>query len=532
MVSALRTATPGGPMKLAYTTALVAIAALGAGCLELESDLDDDDLSDLSQAAGGWGTGGGGGSAPPEIPTQGIHLLGESLDGLTAPPGRMFSVKLTGKEGTSGNTQLTVRFTGDAALTVSPTNAIFTGTVRLRPTSNGPGELLVQWSRTDVGEFGGKTKTAALYRLAWRATAGSGTFSPLCNGGLAYPIYHDYTSTRLHAHPAAGVPSDRVSFACKDDGAAGKCSFWGYLAGGVYDDESDHPWPVHQACTRMVNDDMCATGIPHTREGTSIQIFDELGVYGPPPDVFAGVTVWPPPPTEFFFEAGWRGDDQPVACLSKLRWSSLPVNGLCPAILPDPRVSVNVQTCDEILNFTGDLEHHEWPNAIANLRDTYDVRLFNVSRYNEIGMYPWRWNADRVTTIDGYLDDNTILRPYHNGYQAAPPTLDGLLLRAPPAGYNPGDVEAIALYANGPDHIYMTEGAEQLLGWPPSTRVATKGFLYTEQGLATKPAGTLAPFYMHERDLGGDYTTSTDPELNGYTQLGIIGYTMVPEAVE
>jgi hypothetical protein len=65
---------------------------------------------------------------------------------------------------------------------------------------------------------------------------------------------------------------DRVTFACRGDVLA-KCVEWGY-----------EPWlseehaDLHQACTRMARADYCGDGVPMTVDGTSIDIYDTLGI--------------------------------------------------------------------------------------------------------------------------------------------------------------------------------------------------------------------------------------------------------------
>jgi hypothetical protein len=67
----------------------------------------------------------------------------------------------------------------------------------------------------------------------------------------------------------------KFTFAC-EGGAIVKCIGWGY-----------RPWRVqggrslvdyHQACTRMARADYCGDGRSHTKEGTTIDIYDNAGV--------------------------------------------------------------------------------------------------------------------------------------------------------------------------------------------------------------------------------------------------------------
>jgi hypothetical protein len=71
------------------------------------------------------------------------------------------------------------------------------------------------------------------------------------------------------------IASDAITFACTN-GALAKCVRWGYKpwksVGGV--SLADY----HQACVHLVRADYCGNGTPHTRDGTTINVYDELAI--------------------------------------------------------------------------------------------------------------------------------------------------------------------------------------------------------------------------------------------------------------
>lgn len=110
------------------------------------------------------------------------------------------------------------------------------------------------------------------------------------NQGIFVPGTWDATGAR---HESA----DLVTFACFP-GAIAKCVNWGY-----------RPWQegidTHQACTRMVRADYCGDGASHTRNGTPIDVFDDLGVNAPER-------------ADLGFEAAWGPDG--ATCVGHTRY--------------------------------------------------------------------------------------------------------------------------------------------------------------------------------------------------------------------
>lgn len=93
-------------------------------------------------------------------------------------------------------------------------------------------------------------------------------------------------------------------------GAVAKCSRWGYP-----------PWkkgprgedlvPLHAACVHMTRADYCGDGQAYTKDGTSIDNYDDLGIQkrGAADDA------------SYVFEAGWS--PQGAVCVNHTRWTDV-----------------------------------------------------------------------------------------------------------------------------------------------------------------------------------------------------------------
>jgi hypothetical protein len=114
-------------------------------------------------------------------------------------------------------------------------------------------------------------------------------------------------------------------------GVVAKCVRWGYP-----------PWekgpggedlaPFHAACVRMARADYCGDGAPHTKEGTSIDNYDDLGIQ----------TRGARDDASYVFEAGWS--PQGAVCVNRTRWSDVitldALKAQCPRLAAVPH-------CDE-----------------------------------------------------------------------------------------------------------------------------------------------------------------------------------------
>jgi hypothetical protein len=123
-------------------------------------------------------------------------------------------------------------------------------------------------------------------------------------GGMFVPGIWDESGAR-HDSVVSGVQSVDTTFSCTA-GVIAKCVAWGY-----------RPWSagadMHQSCTRMARADYCGNGVPHTEEGTLIDLYDTRGIQTPIPD--DGMS----------FEAGWGVDG--AVCVRETRYVDSDVSG-------------------------------------------------------------------------------------------------------------------------------------------------------------------------------------------------------------
>ncbi len=112
-----------------------------------------------------------------------------------------------------------------------------------------------------------------------------------------------------------------VTFACTN-GAIAKCVRFGYK-----------PWkdvagtslrPLHLACVRMVRADYCGDGVAHTREGTRVDLWDDVGIH-PPSELDPAAEVfeaaWSAAGAEYLAVPRWSDDVQEIVrtCPTRLR---------------------------------------------------------------------------------------------------------------------------------------------------------------------------------------------------------------------
>jgi hypothetical protein len=110
-------------------------------------------------------------------------------------------------------------------------------------------------------------------QLYWLTTSEAGEERPLCSSA---------EGAALSAIPLNGSwdqhgrwRTDGLTFACYN-GVLAKCVRWGYAPWGRVGDMPLRDY--HQACTRMARADYCGDGVSHTRDGTLINMWDELGI--------------------------------------------------------------------------------------------------------------------------------------------------------------------------------------------------------------------------------------------------------------
>lgn len=148
-------------------------------------------------------------------------------------------------------------------------------------------EVRIDAVRADPGDPSGET---LLHSLSVRA-AGSGEWQNACEPDReghreGFPLLGRWSDDgRLHEDPS------RFFLTCTS-GAQAKCVRFGYKPWKQAPDGAPLE-PLYEACVHMARADYCGDGVPSTRDGTQIDIFDEHGVQtsesGP----------------DFRFEAGW-----------------------------------------------------------------------------------------------------------------------------------------------------------------------------------------------------------------------------------
>lgn len=100
------------------------------------------------------------------------------------------------------------------------------------------------------------------------------------------------------------------TFAC-ENGVVAKCVGWGYKPWGQRNGKSLADY--HQACTRMARADYCGNGKSHTKDGTGIDMYDDLGIQTRMTKAVGGVD-----PSKMSFEAAWTTDG--AYCLDRARY--------------------------------------------------------------------------------------------------------------------------------------------------------------------------------------------------------------------
>jgi hypothetical protein len=152
------------------------------------------------------------------------------------------------------------------------------------------------------------------------ASADGVSWAPLCVDTLGAPV-HSYPLSgywdESQGTPTGGAHIDdptQFTFACQGYALA-KCTEMGYKPwAAVTECKSSgvcHSVPLsflHEACTRTLRADYCGDGMPLTRDGTVIDVSDNVGV-----ESFA-MPTWP-------FEAEWSYGG--ATCIRKTRWSTI-----------------------------------------------------------------------------------------------------------------------------------------------------------------------------------------------------------------
>lgn len=133
------------------------------------------------------------------------------------------------------------------------------------------------------------------------------------------------------------------TFGCVN-AAIGKCVLWGYRPWEQTTECRNNSCKTrnlidwHRACVRLVRADYCGDGIAHTRSGTHINVYDQLGIQQSSNPGWA-------------IESEWRQDG--AACINHTRWlqadSNWTENDLAyvQSVCPDRLATAKGSRCDE-----------------------------------------------------------------------------------------------------------------------------------------------------------------------------------------
>lgn len=336
--------------------------------------------------------------------------------------------------------------------------------------------------------------------------------------GLAVATSGGWTKTGLHEYFA-----DRLSWACASDGVVAKTIDWGFLPGGS-PAQAGVAWTDHQLATRMAHADYCYTGSVHTIDETVIQYYQPD--QGPPLPPWSHALPADVAPNTLYAEAAWvpspNNEDGQVACLSRLRWSTMPVGDQCGGALPDPRLHAELNGYCE-----------DW--TIEYVWTGTGARLFNESEFNALSLWQWHKNGDHYASGAGFFGGvrtTETVRPPGAGpaYTTIASdrlgtmlTVDGKatwLARYPGASFVKLQT---AKHATNGDWITTIASA-----MPNGYGAARdEGFLFASvPNAANRPStAVFTALYRYKATAGGDFlTTTTSPAPNGYANPVLLGY--------
>ena len=198
----------------------------------------------------------------------------------------------------------------------------------------------VEESVTEIEEAANGLIVAALKQ---RVLPGGGWVNSCANGAKAVQLKGDWD-------PVTGVrtssASEMLTWSCLG-AALGDCAAWGFVPGKVVSGQDLGAF--HQACTRAKRADYCGNGVSRTQNGTSIDIYDRLGV-----QVVA--TNWP-------IEALY-GEDGAI-CLNHTRKTNYTKD---PNDNSKTYIGCNIPACVDV-NSDGKVDFDDYPTAKIAIRN-------------------------------------------------------------------------------------------------------------------------------------------------------------------
>jgi len=165
-----------------------------------------------------------------------------------------------------------------------------------------------------------------ILRHDFQVEDGKGGWQPACEPN-AYGERWGFPVSLPENHPGR---EGAITLTCAS-GAVGKCARFGYKP-WAKGPKGEDLVPLHAACVHMVRADYCGDGQAHTKNGTEIDMYDDLGIQKSESRLDAAFT----------FEAGWT--PQGAACVAHTRWSD--VVRLDELLIQCPRLAA-LPSCDE-----------------------------------------------------------------------------------------------------------------------------------------------------------------------------------------
>ncbi|MFL5359267.1 ADYC domain-containing protein [Archangium sp.] len=390
---------------------------------------------------------------------------------------------------------------------------------------------------------GTPSKTIWEYQVVWESSTEHGELCPGSAPALVLPgrwsagvLYEDRDAFFFACLPHKAETESGLDHG----GVAAKCVDWGYtpwLNPEPMPDGSPSPATTpdeakryHASCTTMASADYCGEGRPNTVNGTPLVMFNAKNVLTQPVGSTQYVASGPfGTGGDFFFETAWAASqvkDQQgygwrarALCLTKKRWSTLPLNGTClnSTNLPDPRTQRQAPFCESL--------------SAATLL-SQGAMLFSYSSYIDAGLYRFKHKVTgellttaslnisptgtfvyvpKVPNGNDYLLDTTGVSSVYEGPILSP--------KVPAMFPGLADTRPLWRYTDGLGHyVTLVEGTSVPAGFVPDGVNALEGYVYVGKTLSSPPE-------LHLWERAGSYATSTGPlGALSYHDLALMGF--------
>jgi hypothetical protein len=401
-----------------------------------------------------------------------------------------------------------------------------------------------------------ESDTVWQYQVGWASPTDQGR---LCPDGASALVLPGHWESNVFVY----IGSNSFSFACmpvddggkvRNGGVAAKCVDWGYapwvseeLMPGSEDkspaQSREEAVRYHVACTAMASADYCGEARANTLQGTEILMFNDTNlmtqVKEGDPNQIPYVAGGPFGTTEnFFFESAWTtipyvfpkdaGGDKAglrakASCLTKKRWTTLPLGGSCMGELPDPRLDNADRYCEDV--------------SAEELVDKKGAVLFSYSRFVDAGLYRFRHQSNpewtlttasvNVTQTGEYLpevEEGLHYKLDSNPFEGTiltrhvPDDFPGMKFTARLLRYRSGTGQAARF-------VTLVEGP--MMSVPQGYQLddggdgGVEGYVYT----APPPSNTPFPKLDQWKDAQGHYTATTRNLMQqGYSIDSFLGY--------